>query len=170
MRRRHPHVFGEADARDAEEQTRQWEAQKAEERVAKGQAGILDDVPLSLPGMTRAVKLQKRAARVGFDWTDPRDVLNKLTEETGELLAVMDEGNKDRIEDEFGDLLFVMANLARHLDVEPEAAIRRANEKFRRRFHHIETALEAAGRKPAGATLDEMEALWVEAKGLERNS
>ncbi|MEZ5921916.1 MAG: nucleoside triphosphate pyrophosphohydrolase [Parvularculaceae bacterium] len=168
MRRRHPHVFGEADARDAEEQTRQWEAQKAEERAAKGQAGILDDVPLSLPGMTRAVKLQKRAARVGFDWTNPRDVLNKLQEETEELVAVMDDGNKDQIEDEFGDLLFVIANLARHLGIEPEAAIRRANEKFRRRFRHIETSLEAAGRNPADATLDEMEALWVEAKELER--
>jgi len=168
MRVRHPHVFGDADARDAEEQTRQWEAQKAEERAAKGKSGLLDDVPVALPGLTRAVKLQKRAARIGFDWKNPRDVLDKIAEETGELVDVIDGGDADRIEDEFGDLLFVIANLSRHLNVDPEAALRRANEKFSRRFRHIEQRLAADGRLGA-ASLDEMEALWVEAKNLERD-
>jgi len=168
MRERHPHVFGDADARDAEEQTRQWEAQKAEERAAKGRAGLLDDVPVGLPGLTRAVKLQRRAARIGFDWKNPRDVLDKIAEETEELVDVIGSGNQDRIEDEFGDLLFVMANLSRHLNVDPEAAIRRANEKFSRRFRHIEKRLAETGRAADGATLEEMEKLWVEAKGMER--
>lgn len=167
MRVRHPHVFGEAEARDAEEQTRQWETQKAEERAAKGKSGLLDDVPVALPGLTRAVKLQKRAARIGFDWKNPRDVLGKITEETGELVDVIDGGDADRIEDEFGDLLFVIANLSRHLGVDPEAALRRANEKFSRRFRHIEQRLSAEGRLGA-ASLEEMEALWVDAKGMER--
>lgn len=167
MRARHPHVFGEADARDAEEQTRQWEAQKAEERAAKGKSGLLDDVPVALPGLTRAVKLQKRAARIGFDWKNPRDVLDKIAEETGELVDVIDGADADRIEDEFGDLLFVIANLSRHLSVDPEAALRRANEKFSRRFRHIEQRLSAEGRLGA-ASLDEMEELWIEAKEMER--
>lgn len=167
MRARHPHVFGDADARDAEEQTRQWEAQKAEERAAKGKTGLLDDVPAGLPGLTRAVKLQKRAARIGFDWKNPRDVLDKISEETAELVEVIDGGDRERIEDEFGDLLFVIANLSRHLDVDPEAALRRANEKFSRRFRHIEKRLGEDGRL-GEASLEEMEALWVEAKGMER--
>ncbi len=166
MRRRHPHVFADAETRTAGEQTAAWEAQKAEERAAKGTTSILDDVPLGLPGLTRAVKLQKRAARVGFDWTNPREVLDKIAEETEELIAVIDTGEKDSIEDEFGDLLFVMANLSRHLDIDPEAALRRANEKFRRRFRHIETAL---GDRLGQARLEEMEALWVEAKKNERS-
>lgn len=166
MRRRHPHVFRGAETRTAGEQTAAWEAQKAEERAAKGSSSILDDVPLGLPGLTRAVKLQKRAARVGFDWTNPREVLDKIAEETEELVAVIDTGEKSSIEDEFGDLLFVMANLSRHLDIDPEAALRRANEKFRRRFRHIERAL---GPRLGQASLDEMEALWVEAKEHERS-
>lgn len=165
MRRRHPHVFGDAETRSSEEQVRQWEEQKAAERAAKGQASLLDDVPVGLPGLTRAVKLQKRAARVGFDWENPRDVLAKIAEETGELVAVIGDDDRDRIEDEFGDLLFVMANLSRHLNVDPEAALRRANEKFRRRFTHIEQAL---GDRLGEAGLDEMEALWTEAKMKER--
>ncbi|MGE0182208.1 MAG: nucleoside triphosphate pyrophosphohydrolase [Parvularculaceae bacterium] len=172
MRIRHPHVFGDADARDAEEQTRQWETQKAEERILKGKTGLLDDVPVGLPGLTRAVKLQKRAARIGFDWTHPRAVLDKIAEETEELVAVIEdsesgEGDADRIEDEFGDLLFVIANLSRHLNVDPEAALRRANQKFARRFRHIEKRLGEAGRL-GEASLEEMEALWIEAKELER--
>ncbi|OFW99866.1 MAG: nucleoside triphosphate pyrophosphohydrolase [Alphaproteobacteria bacterium RIFCSPHIGHO2_12_FULL_63_12] len=169
MTARHPHVFGDAGHRDAQEQTRQWEAQKAEERVAKGKTGLLDDVPVALPGLTRAVKLQRRAARIGFDWKNPRDVLDKIAEETAELVEVIDSGNADRIEDEFGDLLFVIANLSRHLNVDPEAALRRANQKFSRRFRHIEKRLGDQGRL-GEASLEEMEELWVEAKGLERDA
>lgn len=167
MKARHPHVFGDARARNASEQTRHWEAQKAEERAAKGATGLLDDVPVALPGLTRAVKLQRRAARVGFDWKNPRDVLEKIAEETAELVADIEKGDRDRIEDEFGDLLFVIANLSRHLDVDPEAALRRANAKFIRRFRHIEARLTDTGRL-GRATLPEMEELWVEAKGVER--
>lgn len=164
MTRRHPHVFGARDDRNAAEQTVAWEHQKAEERKAKGQASLLDDVPLGLPGMTRAVKLQKRAARIGFDWKNARDVLDKIVEETGELARASEEGARDAIEDEFGDLLFVIANLSRHLDVDPEAAVRRANEKFSRRFRHIEARLDGRTEAP----LDEMEEYWNEAKALEK--
>lgn len=167
MRDRHPHVFGEAAARSAAEQTRAWEQRKSEEREAKGAAGLLDDVPLGLPALTRAVKLQKRAARIGFDWTSPRAVLDKIAEETGELVAACERGERDAIEDEFGDLLFVLANLSRHIDVDPEHAARRANEKFTRRFRYIEERLSAQGRL-GEASLEEMEALWDEAKRRER--
>jgi MazG family protein len=166
MERRHPHVFAARDGRNALEQTEAWEHQKAEERKAKGAASLLDDVPLNLPGMTRAVKLQKRAARIGFDWKNARDVLEKIVEETGELARAAKTGERAAIEDEFGDLLFVIANLSRHLDVDPEAAIRRANEKFSRRFKHIEHRL--GGR--ADAPLAEMEAYWDEAKRMEREN
>ncbi|MCA8889188.1 MAG: nucleoside triphosphate pyrophosphohydrolase [Parvularculaceae bacterium] len=168
MVRRHPHVFADADMRSSDEQTLHWETQKAEERAARGANGLLDDVPVGLPAMTRAVKLQKRAARVGFDWTNPKAVLDKIAEETGELVEAMAGADQDRIEDEYGDLLFVMANLSRHLNIDPEAAARRANEKFRRRFAHIEKSLAAAGRDPKDASLDEMEELWTEAKNRER--
>lgn len=166
MTRRHPHVFGAADNRNAAEQTAAWEHQKAAEREAKGAVSLLDDVPLGLPGMTRAVKLQKRAARIGFDWKNASDVLDKIVEETGELARAAESGDRDSIEDEFGDLLFVIANLSRHLEIDPESAIRRANEKFSRRFRHIEARL--AGRNDA--PLDEMEAYWDEAKRMERES
>ena len=168
MERRHPHVFGETGPRSAAEQTQDWERQKAEERAAKGAARLLDDVPVGLPAMTRAVKLQKRAARVGFDWPTAREVLDKLVEEAGELVEVMDAGDADRIEDEFGDLLFVLANLSRHLNVDPEAALRRTNAKFVRRFAFIEDALAAAGRRLDDASLEEMEALWTAAKKAKR--
>jgi tetrapyrrole methylase family protein/MazG family protein/ATP diphosphatase len=167
MRARHPHVFGEAEARDAAAQTAAWETQKAAERVARGRSSLLDDVPLGLPGLTRAVKLQKRAARIGFDWKEARAVLDKIAEETQELVAATETGERDAIEDEFGDLLFVLANLSRHIDVDPEHAIRRANEKFSRRFRFIEETLRAEGRL-GEASLDEMEALWVAAKKQER--
>ncbi len=165
MRRRHPHVFAGASLRTTDEQTAAWEDQKAAERRSKGRESILDDVPLGLPALTRAVKLQKRAARVGFDWTNPRDVLDKIAEETGELVAAVESDDRNAVEDEYGDLLFVMANLSRHLDIDPEASLRRANEKFRRRFRHIEAAL---GARLGEASLDEMEALWVEAKRQEK--
>jgi len=169
MVRRHPHVFGNAKERSADEQTKSWEQQKAVERSEKGDIGVLDDVPLSLPGMTRAVKLQKRAARVGFDWTDASDVLAKISEETAELVEASKTGNHDAIEDEFGDLLFVIANLSRHLKIDPEKAVRRTNAKFVRRFQHIEKKLSDQGSSPEEASLDEMEALWLDAKADERH-
>jgi len=168
MIRRHPHVFGDENMRSADEQTKAWEEQKADERAAKGEQSLLADVPLGLPGMTRAVKLQKRAARVGFDWTQIEDVLAKLDEEVRELAEAAQSKDEDAIEDEFGDLLFVIANVARHLKVDPEAATRRANEKFSRRFRYIEESMKKAGRDINEASLDEMEALWVEAKKLEQ--
>ncbi|MEM9494410.1 MAG: nucleoside triphosphate pyrophosphohydrolase [Pseudomonadota bacterium] len=175
MIRRHPHVFGAAGVRDAEEQTNAWEEQKARERAEKGAVGLLDDVPFGLPALSRAVKLQKRAARVGFDWTDPKDVLTKVAEEAEELADAVESRDPDAVEsrdpdaveDEFGDLLFVIANLARHLKVDPEAAGRRANEKFSRRFRYIESAAASSGRDLAAMSLDEMEALWREAKERE---
>ena len=167
MENRHPHVFADAQARDADEQTQAWEHQKAAERARRGQDGLLDDVPIGLPGLTRAVKLQKRAARVGFDWTTPRAVLDKINEETGELVAAMETGDPDKIEDEFGDLLFVLANLSRHLKIDPEAALRRTNQKFVTRFAYIEDALKNAGRTLDEASLEEMETLWQQAKKAE---
>ena len=161
MIRRHPHVFGDADMRDANEQTTAWEEQKAEERAAKGHGSLLDDVPVGLPGLSRAVKLQKRAARVGFDWREAKDVLSKIVEETAELTEAMDSKDADKMEDEFGDLLFVLANLSRHLKIDPEAALRRTNEKFVRRFSYIE---EKLGDRLSEASLEEMESLWTEAK------
>ena len=173
MVRRHPHVFGGQTVDSAAHMTERWEAQKADERAEKAAArgrrpSILDDVIAGLPGLTRAVKLQKRAARVGFDWTEASDILAKLHEELGELDEAIATGEPDRMEDELGDLLFVVANLSRRLSVDPEAALRRANAKFERRFRHIEERLEAAGRSVHGATLDEMEILWTEAKRGER--
>ena len=170
MIRRHPHVFGAADFRSAEEQTAAWEAQKAEERAKKGADGLLADVPAGLPGMTRAVKLQKRAGRVGFDWKNAEDVLDKIAEETAELQEAMQRGDQKDIEAEFGDLLFVLANLSRHLKVDPEAALRSANEKFIRRFGHIEKTLKENGRSAHDASLEEMEEIWNEAKALEKSA
>ena len=164
---RHPHVFGDEEHRTADEQTDAWETQKAAERNAKGHESLLDDVPVGHAGLTRAVKLQKRAARVGFDWTDAKDVLSKVSEEAKELAEAVDSKNADKIEDEFGDLLFVIANLSRHLKVDPEAALRRTNEKFIRRFQHIEREVTRSGRPLEEASLDEMEALWSEAKAQE---
>ena len=168
MIRRHPHVFGDVDMRSAQEQTDAWEVQKAEERKAKGKDGLLDDVPAGLPGLTRAVKLQKRAGRVGFDWPDARSVLDKIAEETEELNEAMESGDKAHIEEEFGDLLFVLANLSRHLDIDPESALRRANEKFIRRFKHIEMTFAEREESLADASLDAMEAVWDEAKALDK--
>jgi len=162
---RHPHVFGDAAERDAAGQTRAWEDQKARERAARAQTGILDDVPLALPALMRAVKLQKRAARVGFDWPDIGPVLDKIVEEARELASAPDA---ERFE-EFGDLLFVMANLARHLQIDPEAALRAANAKFTRRFRFIEAALAARGRSPADSDLAEMDVFWNAAKAAERS-
>ncbi|CAA7613822.1 nucleoside triphosphate pyrophosphohydrolase [Magnetospirillum sp. SS-4] len=172
MVRRHPHVFVAADGRDAAGQTEAWEVTKARERAAKAVAepGVLDGVARALPPMTRALKLQRRAARVGFDWTAPKDILDKLDEEAREIAhEIAIDAPADRLEDEMGDLLFVCVNLARKLDVDPERALKRANAKFERRFRHIETELRARGRSPDSASLDEMEALWQAAKTLEKS-
>lgn len=170
MLRRHPHVFGDADIKDAAGQTVAWEATKAAERADKQASGVLDGVSVALPALTRALKLQSRAARVGFDWPDPAQVLDKIEEEIGEVRAEMTENAPhDRVEDEMGDLLFACVNLARKLNVDPETALRRGNAKFERRFRAIETGLAAQGRKPEQASLDEMEKLWVKAKLAERS-
>lgn len=172
MVRRHPHVFGAADPRSANEQTIAWEAIKARERAARATSApksLLDDIPVALPGLTRAAKLTKRAARVGFDWPSAREVFQKLREELDELDAEIQAGDLVKAREELGDFLFVVANLARKLDVEPEDAIRGANAKFVRRFQHIERALARAGRSPEQSDLAEMDALWDEAKVIERD-
>ena len=169
MVRRHPHVFEGADSFD-------WEGSKAAERAskraAKGETGppsLLDDVPVGLPALLRAEKLQKRAARVGFDWERPEEVLDKIAEETTELIEARDQGEpQERVAEEFGDLLFVMANLARHLKIDPETALRAANAKFSRRFRYIEQRLAEEGRSAADADLAEMEALWEAGKAEEK--
>jgi len=171
MVRRHPHVFGpERGAPLTRPEDVDWEGLKAAERAETGERrdSVLDGVPVTLSGLTRALKLTRRAATVGFDWTDPEDVLAKLSEETAELVAEIDAGDAGKIEEEYGDLLFVLANLARHLKVDPEAAMRRANAKFERRFRGIEAALRAEGRDAREATLDEMEALWIRIKQAEK--
>lgn len=168
MTARHPHVFGAADVRTSEEQTRAWEDQKAAERGAKrANAGVLDDVALNLPALLRAEKLTKRAARIGFDWPDASAVLEKLDEELGELAEARGHADADAMADEMGDVLFVMANLARKIGVDPEDALRRANAKFTRRFQHIEARLRADG-KTGVQPLEDLEALWVDAKRIER--
>ena len=176
MIRRHPHVFGYQAARTAGMAKGMWEKIKAEEkadrrrrRAARGlpddsAKGQLDGVPPSLPSLSRALKLQQKAAKVGFDWGTAGPVLDKIEEEIGELRAAIAGGNQAEAADEFGDILFAMVNLGRHLKVEPEAALRATNEKFRRRFAHIEARLAEQDRTPDEASLDEMEALWQEAK------
>jgi ATP diphosphatase len=168
MIRRHPHVFGEAAARDAAAQTTAWEVQKASERAARAETGTLAGVPVGLPALTRAAKLTRRAARVGFDWPDAGQVLDKLEEEAAELRAELPAMDPARLQDEVGDLFFVVANLARKLDLDPETCLRAANAKFERRFGSVEAGLAAGGRSPADASLDEMEALWQAAKRAER--
>ncbi|RAU22543.1 nucleoside triphosphate pyrophosphohydrolase [Paramagnetospirillum kuznetsovii] len=172
MIRRHPHVFGQPDGRDSAGQTIAWEETKARERTAKSEEapGVLAGIARTLPPMTRALKLQKRAARVGFDWAEAVTILDKLAEEAAEIAHEIKTGAPhDRLEDEMGDVLFVCVNLARKLDIDPERALKRANAKFERRFGHIETELKAQGRSPERASLDEMEALWQAAKVLEKS-
>lgn len=168
---RHPHVFGtENRDKSAEQQTADWERIKAGERAAKAQGGVLEGVALGLPALTRAVKLQKRAARVGFDWPSTEEVLDKIIEESRELVEARSSLGPEEIAEEFGDLLFVMANLARHLNIDPEAALRATNTKFTRRFRYIEAALAARGKQPAESTLAEMDVLWNDAKAVERSA
>ena len=175
--RRHPHVFpsgdlhgrAQTDGVAVEQVNRNWERIKQQERSEKSQHSVLDDVPLALPALSRAAKLQKRAARVGFDWQSWRDVIVKMDEEQAELLEAVESGDRARIEDELGDLLFSCVNLARFLDIDPETALRAGNRKFERRFAYIEQTLAAVGRHPQDAALAEMEALWIEAKRRERH-
>ncbi|MCK4712725.1 MAG: nucleoside triphosphate pyrophosphohydrolase [Marinosulfonomonas sp.] len=161
---RHPHVFGdESRNKSAEQQTADWETIKAAERAGK----TLDGVAIGLPALLRALKLQKRAARVGFDWPSTDQVLDKIVEEAGELVEARDTLTQIEVEEEFGDLLFVMANLGRHLNLDPEAALRAANAKFTRRFEAVEAKLAALGKTPAQSDLAEMDALWDAVKAEE---
>ena len=178
--RRHPHVFGDAKALSPDQVKALWGRIKADEKRAKlaseakdgrpaeAKSGALDGVPLALPALSRAMKLQEKAGKVGFDWNDVRAVLEKIREEIVEVEAEIAEGSAQALSGEVGDLLFAAVNLARHLKVDPEAALRSANAKFERRFAHIENRLAEGGQTPEGATLDEMERLWVEAKAGER--
>jgi ATP diphosphatase len=170
--RRHPHVFADAAERDARGQTIAWEAQKAEERAAKRTAAVsaLDGVAVTLPALTRAQKLSARAARVGFDWPDLADLFAKLDEEVAELQAEIPGAAPERLADEVGDLLFVMANLCRKLGLDSEATLRAANAKFTRRFQAVEARLAAEGRRPSEASLAEMEAHWAAVKSAETSS
>jgi MazG family protein len=175
MIRRHPHVFGDTEIPDAAAQTRAWEAHKAAERAADrdgrdAPAPTLSGVARALPALIRAEKLAKRAARVGFDWPSLDEVIAKIREELAETEAEITAGSPhDRLEDEVGDLLFAVANLARKLDVDPEAALRRTNDKFTTRFAHIEARLNERDKTPEDASLEEMDQLWNEAKS-ERGS
>jgi len=172
MIRRHPHVFGADAARTAEEQIHAWESQKQEERAGRAETGTLAGIAIGLPALTRAAKLTRRAARVGFDWPDAAAVLDKLEEEAAELRQEMRSGTQvpdpERLRDEVGDLLFVLANLARKLDLDPEDCLRGANTKFERRFRFIEQATEKSGKLPSEFSLEQLEALWLAAKRAER--
>lgn len=169
LERRHPHVFGDEAAKtDAVSQKARWEDIKAAERKARAQHGVLDDVPVGLPALARAAKLTKRAARVGFDWPSTSEVFAKLDEEVAELKVEIATGSSERMKDEVGDLLFVVANLARKLGIEPEDALRGSNAKFVRRFAFIEAELAKDGRTPDQSDLTEMDALWNGAKVAER--
>lgn len=166
---RHPHVFGdESRDKSAAQQTLDWERIKATERAKKAQGGVLEGVAVGLPALLRAVKLQKRAARVGFDWPSTDEVLDKIVEESRELVEARDRLGQAELEEEFGDLLFVMANLGRHLKIDPEAALRSANAKFTRRFERIEALLAIAGKRPEQSDLAEMDALWNAVKVEEK--
>jgi tetrapyrrole methylase family protein/MazG family protein/ATP diphosphatase len=169
MVRRHPHVFSDESYGSLDAQKQGWEALKAAEREAKGaRTSLLDDVPVGLPGLTRAVKLSKRAATVGFVWPTVQDVIAKLHEEVGEMLAEVEAGDLEKARQEIGDVLFVVANLARTLNVDPEGAVRSTNEKFVRRFKYVEQQLARRGKTPEQSDLAEMDALWDEAKAVER--
>lgn len=177
MIRRHPHVFGDVQADHADAVSTNWETIKAAERAAKteaqteqGLSPVLAGVTAGLPALLRAVKLQNRAARVGFDWPDKRPVLAKIREELGELEAEIDAGAIEKIEEEFGDFLFVVANLARHLKLDPEAAMRAANRKFERRFSKMESLLNAEGKQLKDCDLGTMDAAWDKAKLLEKKA
>jgi ATP diphosphatase len=167
---RHPHVFGDENRdKSAEQQVVDWEKIKAAERAGKSQGGALEGVALGLPALLRATKLQKRAARVGFDWPETEQVLDKIIEESRELIEAKDTLTQADVEEEFGDLMFVMANLGRHLGLDPEAALRAANAKFTKRFEGVEERLAAMGKTPNDSNLAEMDALWDAVKVAEKN-
>jgi len=177
MVRRHPHVFGDARGLSADAVTDLWHDIKAQEKAAKAEkaakdaqaaGGALDGVPVTFPALTRALKLQQKASKVGFDWNDPRAVLAKIREEADEIEAALDAGDKRHAAAETGDLLFAVVNLARHLDADPESVLRMTNQKFERRFAWIERALRQRGKTPSLATLAEMDALWDAAKAAEK--
>lgn len=165
LERRHPHVFGDAAIGDAAEQTRHWETIKAAEREAvSDDASALAEIPVTLPALSRAAKLTRRAARVGFDWPDYHGALAKIREELDELEEAIAEQNPDAVEDELGDLFFALVNVARQLRLDPERAVERTNRKFERRFRAVEAKLAAQGKRPEQSTLDEMDALWNQVK------
>jgi nucleoside triphosphate diphosphatase len=170
MVRRHPHVFADGDADTPEAVKQSWEEIKAAEKAEKGKISdsLMDDIPVTLPGLTRGVKIQNRAAKLQFDWTDVEPVFDKLQEEIAEVREAMASGNQDAMEDEIGDLLFVAANIARHLKVDPEKAVRRTNEKFISRFKHLEAQAQATGKTEF--TLEELDRFWDNAKAAERQS
>ena len=168
LERRHPHVFGDAAVKDSAEQTRVWEDIKRQERAAAGAASLLDDVPANLPGLSRAAKLGKRAATVGFDWPDTAGVRAKLTEEIGELDAAVANGNPAEVAAEMGDLLFTVANWCRHLNLDPDTCVRSANGRFAKRFRAVEAAVAASGRGWDAHDAAALDALWRRAKALER--
>jgi ATP diphosphatase len=170
MVRRHPHVFGDAAARDAAVQRHEWELQKHAERAARAETGTLAGVPAALPALTRAAKLTARAARTGFDWPDAPAVLEKLDEETAELRAELPKADLARLADEVGDLLFVLANLARKLNLDPESCLRHANRKFETRFTAMEQRIEAEGKSLSELPLAEMEAAWEMVKRAQRSA
>lgn len=166
---RHPHVFGnESRDKSAEQQTLDWEKIKAAERAGKKETRTLDGVARGLPALMRALKLQKRAARVGFDWPSTDEVIDKIVEESRELVEARDTLTPTEIEEEFGDLLFVMVNLGRHLGIDPETALRATNAKFTRRFNSVEDALTRRGKTPSQSNLEEMDDLWNRVKAAEK--
>jgi nucleoside triphosphate diphosphatase len=171
--RRHPHVFADADGRTAKAVEGLWERIKLQEKAERGEAaptGALTGVPVALPALTRALKLQQKASRVGFDWNDPRAVLAKIREEADEIEAELDNADQSKAAAEVGDLLFAVVNLARHMGADPEDVLRHANLKFERRFGSIERALAANGKTPKDASLAEMDVLWDAAKAAEKTS
>ncbi len=168
---RHPHVFGDANFARAKDVLDNWDQLKADERKASGKAekvleSILDEVPVHFPALLEGLKLTKKAAKVGFDWENAGQIFDKLDEETRELKTAIEQGDKENISEEIGDLLFVIQNLARHLDVEPESALKRTNRKFRSRFKFIEKELKLSGKDPEAASLEEMDDLWNRSKAV----
>lgn len=180
MIRRHPHVFARSDADTPDAVKKQWDEikqaekrERAERRARRGitedfRAGFLGSVQRSFPALTEALKLQERAAKVGFDWSAPEPILDKIEEEVDELRVALREGDKSKVSDELGDLIFAVVNIGRHVKADPEQALRGTNTKFRRRFNHIETVLDAEGESLEAASLERMEEIWQAAKAIER--